>query len=332
MAVSAPDGWPLPEGLLGWLVGRHMSTAELYEDRDLTLQLHGLLSDIDPTRWRDDMARSLRVKLEEVARRMSNRQRLEPLREALVSEVPQLPTGEQQPLKARWLAFKQRMQPAYARVAEALRAEAVHVPSLRPTNHARSLMHLASGLGALLIIELAPWHWLLVALALGGALFAWTAELSRRRSPAVNDKMMKLFGPVAHAHETRRVNSATWYATALLLLSLTNSTIACAVAVIVLAVGDPMAGYVGRRYGRVKLLHGRSLEGTLAFIVTGTAAAWVVLRVCHAATLTPGASLLVALGAAVAGGVAELISLRVDDNFSIPVSAAAGAGLVLMLM
>jgi dolichol kinase len=308
-----------------------MSTAELFEDRDLTLRLHGLLSEIDPSRWHDEMARSLRSSLEDLARRMSNRRRLAPLCEVLVTEVPALPLGERD-LERRWLAFKHRVQPAYARVAEALRAEAIHVPSLRPTNYARSFFHLGSGVLALLAIELYPWHWLLVACAVAFALFAWSFEVARRLSPAVNAWVMRLFKPVAHAHEAKRVNSATWYATALLLLSVTNSAIACAAAVVVLAVGDPVAGLVGRRFGRIKLLHGRSLEGTLAFVVSAAAAVFVVLRFFHGSTLSVGQAALVALGASVAGAVAELVSLRVDDNFSIPLSAAAGAGVVLALM
>jgi hypothetical protein len=129
-----------------------MPTADLFEDRDLTLQLHGMLSDIDPVRWRDEMAKALRTRLEDVSRRMANRTRLAPLSLALATELPQL-TAEVDG-KSRWLAFKKRIQPAYARVAESLRAEAIHVPSLRPTNHARSIFHAATALVALALIEL----------------------------------------------------------------------------------------------------------------------------------------------------------------------------------
>jgi dolichol kinase len=305
-----------------------MPTADLFEDRDLTLQLHGMLSDIDPVRWRDEMAKALRTRLEDVSARMANRTRLAPLSLALATELPQL-TAEVDG-KSRWLAFKKRIQPAYARVAESLRAEEIHVPSLRPTNHARSIFHAATALVALALIELVSKS-SLIALAAGWAAFAWGCEIARRLSPKVNQKLMALFAPVAHQHETKRVNSATWYATALVILAALAPAAVCAVAVMVLGFGDPTAALVGRRFGRVRLLHGRSLEGSLAFVVSGAAVSVLVLRLFHAG-ISPLHALVAAVAGAFAGAVAELVSLRVDDNFSIPLSAALGAGLALWLL
>jgi hypothetical protein len=78
---------------------------------------------------------------------------------------------------------------------------------------------------------------------------------------------MRLFRPVAHSHEAHGVNSATWYATAWALLLVTTPAQAANVGVLALAFGDPVAGIVGRRLGRVKLLKGKTLEGSLAFLV-----------------------------------------------------------------
>jgi dolichol kinase len=306
-----------------------MSTAELGFDRELTLDLHRLLSDIDAARWRDEMAGAFRQKLEVMTRQMEHRRRLQPLREALVTEVPKLPTGPGE-VASRWLAFKQRMQPAYAAVAEALRAEEIHVPSLRPTNYRRSLFHVSSALVALAVIELLPSSLVLTG-AIIWALFAWSCEVSRRVSPRVNTVLMRFFGPVAHEHESHRVNSATWYASALVLLALTHNPALCAVAVMVLGVGDPMAALIGRRFGKTRLIHGRSLEGTLAFVASGALVSFAVLRLLHAASFSLGTAALMAVAAAVAGAIAELVSLRVDDNFSIPMAAALGSGLVMFL-
>jgi dolichol kinase len=99
---------------------------------------------------------------------------------------------------------------------------------------------------------------------------------------------------------------------------------------VVLGVGDPLAAIVGRAYGRTKLLHGRSLEGTLAFALSAALACFVAFVVFHPSLGVPLA-LGAAAAAALSGAVAELVSLRVDDNFSVPLSAAAGAWLVLLL-
>ncbi len=153
--------------------------------------------------------------------------------------------------------------------------------------------------------------------------FAWTLELTRARFPRWNAQLMKILGPIAHPHEWRRVNSSTWYGTGLLTVAVLCARPACAVGVAVLALGDPIAGFVGRRWGRVRVRHGRTLEGSLAFVVAGTLAAVGALAVFRPETLSM--MLAQALVGALAGAVAEVVSTRMDDNFTIPVAAALAA-------
>jgi dolichol kinase len=303
----------------------HHMTSDLLEERDLALQLHGVLSDIDPVRWRDEMAQKLKPTLRELQARFAQKERTARLAVALQSELPARDT------KRQWLQFKKRLQPAYMELAERLQAASIHVPSLRPTNYARNVFHVTSATVALLLIELVPEPSWLLGIAVAWAAFAWSCELARRTSPRVNELLMKVFSKVAHPHETKRVNSATWYATALVLLAATQSTALCVAGVVVLGVGDPMAALVGRRFGRTKLMHGRSLEGTLAFALSAAAATFIVLALFHPA-MGLGFALAAGATAAVFGAVAELVSLRVDDNFSIPLSAAAGVWLLGALL
>lgn len=156
---------------------------------------------------------------------------------------------------------------------------------------------------------------------------AWTLESGRRVWPAMNSVLMRMFGLVAHDHERDRVNSGTWYATALFGLALATSPLVCSLAVLVLGVADPAAAAIGRRFGRTRIAAGRSLEGSLAFVFAGTLAAFAMLRVFYG-TLPVGEAWALAAGAAVAGALAEALLHRVDDNLSIPLAAAAGAALV----
>ena len=202
---------------------------------------------------------------------------------------------------------------------------------LRPTNYARNLYHLANGVTALIFIELVlPPTGLVVMAALLAAL-AWTLELGRRRSKFLQRVLMALFERVIHPHERLRVNSATWYATALLVLALSSPPMVCALAVSILALADPAAAIVGRRWGRISLINGRSLEGSTTFFVIGSVTAFAVLSVFHGG-LGVGSAVLVAAGASVLAALAELVSKRIDDNFTIPLSAAAGATLVLGML
>jgi dolichol kinase len=193
----------------------------------------------------------------------------------------------------------------------------------RAANLTRSVFHVASGLSALALLRLLPGRGWVIAASAAIAASGWTMEIARRRSPAVNDRLMRLFAPVAHPHERTRINSSTWYVTALLVLAVLAPLRAAELGVLVLAVADPAAGILGRRFGRTRLLGGRSLEGSLGFLLTGFVAAAAWLTFVHAAPLR--SSIVIAAASAVAGALAELFSMRLDDNFTIPVAVTAAA-------
>jgi dolichol kinase len=142
---------------------------------------------------------------------------------------------------------------------------------------------------------------------------------------------MRILGPIAHPHEHRRVNSATWYCTALALLALAFDPVPSAIGLAALGVGDPLAAIVGRRFGRVKLMHGRSLEGTLSFALAATLAGTLAAKL-FAPDLAWSLALLVAAAGGLAGALAELLSLHIDDNFSVPMVGAGAATVVASLL
>ncbi|MBQ6598807.1 MAG: phosphatidate cytidylyltransferase, partial [Lentisphaeria bacterium] len=97
-------------------------------------------------------------------------------------------------------------------------------------------------------------------------------------------------------------------------------------ALTVMLTGDIAAALIGRKFGRHKLVNGKSLEGTVSFIIVGYIALAVVLVIARRPLLPDFA---IGLAAVLAGGLAELFQkqLRLDDNLSIPLSV----GLVLLL-
>jgi len=190
----------------------------------------------------------------------------------------------------------------------------------RPANTTRMVFHVVSAASCLSLLAFLPVE-NLKWIAGSFALFAWTLELTRRQWPGWNDLLMRFYASIAHARERHVINSGTWYMTALVVLTLTHDRVLCTVAVAALGFGDPFAALIGRRFGRVRLLHGRTLEGSLAFVVAATLAAWGLLR-----WITPEVPMVTALwfgmAGGVAGAVAEMLSRRVDDNLSIPLTAA----------
>lgn len=319
--------------------------------RELAVELHSVLVELDPARWRAEVAfacrrrlASLQSRAAELLEAATNDARLEAVRSQL-NELGRvlrgrLPGAEtvqaaaaaaappaEEAQREEWLAVRERLMPIYEGLARALKAHAIHVPSLRPTNYARNVLHVLTALTSITVALLLPsptW-----ALAVAGSLAGtcWVLEITRRIWPGWNDKLMATLGVFAHPHEAYRVNSSTWYLTGLFALTLTGSMPLLAVAMAVLGLGDPAAAIIGRRFGRIKLIHGRSLEGTTSFVVAGTLGA---LGVMAAVTALPlGSALVIGLGAAAAGAIAELVSHRIDDNLSVPLAAAAGASLVV---
>ena len=307
----------------------------------LAKDLHALLRQMDPARWRDEGAQELHARLvalraglpgapadaapgDELGGRLVE---VAGVIDALLP-APGLPRDR---VRAAWEDLRRALVPAYERLAQALAAVQIRVPSLRPTNYARNLYHLASGLGVIVLLRVVlPEMWPIWIAGACTAL-AWSIEWGRRRVPALNQLMMRLFSPFAHPHEAWRVNSATWFTTGLFGLALLQHPVAATAAMAVLAAGDPAAALIGRRYGRTRLANGRSIEGSLAFIAAGALCAALVLRLSDP-QLGWGLQLTVALAAAVPAALAELLTERIDDNLAIPWSAAAGVLAVLAVV
>lgn len=92
---------------------------------------------------------------------------------------------------------------------------------------------------------------------------------------------------------------------------------AAVLALLYLAAGDTAASLVGKLWGRTKIGN-KSLEGSAAFVI----ACSVVAFVAH--WLAPeDYPIFPALAGAIAAATAELFLTKIDDNFSIPLSAAA---------
>jgi dolichol kinase len=318
------------------------------DTRLLALDLYQILKELDPKHWRDELSDKAFQGIKRVEARISAlldvtwsglgsdavRRALDELhgvlREWLPHLAPQLDLDREK-VRQRWAEFRLKAQPAYENLVLRLKAMRIHVPTLRPTNHARNLLHISAGLLATGVIQFLLPHHAVPWLAFGLAAFAWSCEGSRRIWPQVNDALMAVLGRFAHPHEWRRVNSATWYCSALFLLGQTRAPLLWQVAIAVLGFADPAAALVGRRFGRTRLLHGRTLEGSLTFVGVGTLSSLALILAFHP-SVGFFQALVIAQGGAVLGAVAELVSCRVDDNLSVPLAAAAGSGVVASLL
>ncbi|MBR2344218.1 MAG: phosphatidate cytidylyltransferase [Lentisphaeria bacterium] len=105
---------------------------------------------------------------------------------------------------------------------------------------------------------------------------------------------------------------------AALLINLLFAPVIAAAALAVMLTGDAAAALIGRKFGRHKLVNGKSLEGFLSFILAGYTALAAVFFISQ----MPGNFYLWGLAGVVLAAVVELFQkqLKLDDNFTIPLA------------
>ena len=109
-------------------------------------------------------------------------------------------------------------------------------------------------------------------------------------------------------------NGATWVMITAFLLLLVFPARFAAPGMVIAMIADAGAALVGRKIGRHKWPGtSRTVEGTLAFFVTGALTA----------LLFPGLPFVHRLAAVAVAGVAEIPPLKVNDNVLLPFAAAA---------
>lgn len=308
-----------------------------YEPRStaaFAASVHALLESLDPAVWSEEVpapARDLLTALRAESALLIGdwEEGVEPeLRaafETLAAAFPDPATLDD--ASETWDALRISLEVPYEAMVHELEQRGAPARHLHPTNWARTGTHFAAGIGVALGYEhlLTPTMAIIAAAAF--VLWAWSLEIGRKLSTRLNDFLMASFGPITRAHERYRVNSATWFGTALLILTLTVPGWAGVTGVLILGVSDPVAGFIGRRLGRTRIANGRSLEGSAAFALSGVLVGLGYLLLYHP-DFGWGAALAIAAAAAVIGALTELFTTKVDDNLAVPVAAALAAAAV----
>ncbi len=149
-------------------------------------------------------------------------------------------------------------------------------------------------------------------------------ETARLRIPAVNEVVVRFWGPLMRSCEVNRYTGTPYYiASALIAVGIFPKPIA-ALAIAFLAVGDPIASLFGILYGdkSVRFSNGKSLIGTAAGMLACAGVAFTFLQFMNQTQFMElrFEHLLILSGiGGIAGGGAELLPMEVDDNFAIPV-------------
>lgn len=184
----------------------------------------------------------------------------------------------------------------------------------------RRVFHAGNGVlivAALGILPIDTW----TALVLLGSILSVLLLMDglRLTNPKLNRMFFQAFTPLASPREAGKVASSTWYVGGVLLALLLFPRSVALAGVLVLALADPAAGVVGRAVGTRSFGAG-TVQGSVTFAL--------VAFLC----LLPFAPWWAALAAAVAATLVEALPWPVDDNLTIPPTAAGTLVLLTTLL
>lgn len=172
-----------------------------------------------------------------------------------------------------------------------------------------------------------------------GSVFAFNlvVETVRLRVPSLNDRVVRLWGPLMRSCEVDRYTGTPYYiAAAIIAIGIFPKPIAV-LAIAFLAVGDPIASFFGILYGdrSVRFSNGKSLIGTAAGCLACFGVGLFLLHGMNdwfAMHLSSNQIWSLAVIGALAGGGAELLPMEVDDNFAIPVVSGFALWIAVMIL
>ena len=139
--------------------------------------------------------------------------------------------------------------------------------------------------------------------------------------------LLSFFGKMLRPHELRgegTFNGATWVIISAAICVAIFPKVIMITGFTILIISDIFAALIGRKYGK-RPLFDKSWEGTASFIIT----AMLIVFIYYSVFSLPNSYLIAGVVAAIVGGFVEAVSnvVKVDDNFSIPISV----GVVMLI-
>ena len=154
-----------------------------------------------------------------------------------------------------------------------------------------------------------PTMLILVGVATGIAI---TIELMKWLSPRFGDFFFQIFAPMLRIHERRgAMTGATYYVISTFLCILFFTKTLAIVCIFFMVLGDLVAALVGKKWGRIKLIGTKSLEGSAACFVVCTVIALVKLHP------------VIAIVGALVATIVEMLPVPIDDNLTVPLVSGA---------
>jgi diacylglycerol kinase (CTP) len=148
-------------------------------------------------------------------------------------------------------------------------------------------------------------------------LLALAVDSLRHSLPTVNKVVCKILAPIMREREKDKMAGLTWLMVGVLIIMYIFSDDVVTLSLLFLAIGDPIASFVGLKYGRDQIVGKKTLQGSVAaFFVCFVISAFYF----YFQNLMTDRLLIVSVLAGLIGAVTELVPIfRLDDNLTYPV-------------
>jgi dolichol kinase len=141
-------------------------------------------------------------------------------------------------------------------------------------------------------------------------------EIIRVKSSWFNVYFMKVFGVLMRNSEVHRISGTPYYlASSLIAVAVFPKPVAI-LSILYLAIGDPISSAMGIAFGKDKIFENKSLQGSLAGFTVCTL---ITLVYFYIQDIYTSKLVIISLLGGMAGAIAEMLPLDLDDNFSIPI-------------
>ena len=186
---------------------------------------------------------------------------------------------------------------------------------------ARKIWHMTTVFAMFMLYQLLSKSTCLALLGLGVVIFIG-GDLLRQRYKGLNEFAIQVFGPVMRQSEAHKFAGTSFLILGVTLIVAFFPHEIVSLTLLFLCFADPLASYVGIRFGREKILGNKTLQGFLAAFVTCMLCSYIYLTVQN---YTTDRLFIFCLLAGLLGALAELVPIaKIDDNLSLPIVSATG--------
>lgn len=176
---------------------------------------------------------------------------------------------------------------------------------------ARKVIHVGTATVAAVLVWILPPVPARILFAVVAAL-ALGIDLARLRFPGFQRTFERALAPMLRGHESTRITGATTLAIGFAAIVLLFPREVAIAGIAFAGYADAAGALVGRAFGIHRYASGKSLEGTIAFMVVAFLVAWPL----------PSLGIVAAIAVAILLGALESAPLPIDDNLLVPVAGA----------